>query len=132
MWYSVAVTGGLYKAMKNRNNTGESSLPETLIDLQNKASKIYSEIEYFGNTKDGIIMDYKVHRIIDGIMNVDANSKEDAEKIVQEKLQNFVKKADDLMNFFIAKSIQGQVYLPSNEENEKKIIQKGDDSFEAI
>ena len=50
-------------------------------------------------------MDYKVHWIIDGIMNVDANSKEDAEKIVQEKLQNFVKNSDDLMNFFIAKSI---------------------------
>ena len=32
------------------------------------------------------------------------------------------------MNFFIAKSIQGQAYLPSNEENEK-IIQKGDDNF---
>tara|TARA_B100001027_G_C16211435_1_gene305317 strand:+ start:267 stop:524 length:258 start_codon:yes stop_codon:yes gene_type:complete len=63
-------------------------------------------------------MDYKVHWIIDGIMNVDANSKEDAEKIVQEKLQNFVKNSDDLMNFFIAKSIQGQAYLPSNEENE--------------
>ena len=52
MWYSVAVTGGLYKAMKNRNNAGESLQPETLIDLQNKASKIYSEIKYFGNTKD--------------------------------------------------------------------------------
>ena len=66
-------------------------------------------------------MDYKVHWIIDGIMNVDANSKEDAEKIVQ--LQNFVKNSDDLMNFFIAKSIQGQAYLPPNEEND--IIQKG-------
>ncbi len=52
MWYSVAVTGGLYKAMKNRNNAGEYLQPETLIDLQNKASKIYSEIKYFGNTKD--------------------------------------------------------------------------------
>ena len=52
MWYSVAVTGGLYKAMKNRNNAGENLQPETLIDLQNKASKIYSEIKYFGNTKD--------------------------------------------------------------------------------
>ena len=72
-------------------------------------------------------MDYKVHWIIDGIMNVDANSKEDAEKIVQEKLQNFVKNSDDLMNFFIAKSIQGQAYLASNEENE--IIQNGDKNF---
>ena len=71
-------------------------------------------------------MDYKVHWIIDGIMNVDANSKEDAEKIVQEKLQNFVKNSDDLMNFFIAKSIQGQAYLPSNEKNEN--IQKQDEN----
>ena len=46
---------------------------------------------------------------------------------MQEKLQNFVKNSDDLMNFFIAKSIQGQAYLPSNEEND--IIQKGDDNF---
>ena len=52
MWYSVAVTGGLYKAMKNRNNAGENLQPETLIDLQNKASKIYSEIKYFGKIKD--------------------------------------------------------------------------------
>ena len=72
-------------------------------------------------------MDYKVHWIIDGIMNVDANSKEDAEKIVQEKLQNFVKNSDELMNFFIAKSIQGQAYLASNEENE--ITQNGDKNF---
>ena len=72
-------------------------------------------------------MDYKVHWIIDGIMNVDAHSKEDAEKIVQEKLQNFVKNSDELMNFFIAKSIQGQAYLASNEENE--ITQNGDKNF---
>ena len=39
-------------------------------------------------------------------------------------MQNFVKNSDDLMNFFIAKSIQGQAYLPSNEENEK-IIKRG-------
>ena len=72
-------------------------------------------------------MDYKVHGIIDGIMNVDANSKEDAEKIGKEKLQNFVKNSDELMNFFIAKSIQGQAYLASNEENE--ITQNGDKNF---
>ena len=65
-------------------------------------------------------MDYKVHWIIDGIMNVDANSKEDAEKIVQEKLQNFVKNSDDLMNFFIAKSIQGLISWNEDNENFKK------------
>ena len=51
MWYSVAVTGGLYKAMKNRNNAGESLQPETLIDLQDKASKIFSDIKYFTKSK---------------------------------------------------------------------------------
>ena len=42
LWYSVAVTGGLYKAMKNRNSVGDSLEVETLVDLQNKASKIFS------------------------------------------------------------------------------------------
>ena len=49
LWYSVAVTGGLYKAMKNRNNVGQSLEPQTLIDLQNKASKIFEEVKYFTN-----------------------------------------------------------------------------------
>ena len=53
MWYSVAVTGGLYKAMKNRNNAGESLLLQKLLLIfKIKASKIYSEIKYFGNIKD--------------------------------------------------------------------------------
>ena len=34
-------------------------------------------------------MDYKVHWIIDGIMNVDANSKEDAEKYSTGKVAKF-------------------------------------------
>ena len=51
LWYSVAVTGGLYKAMKNRNSVGDSLEVETLVDLQNKASKIFSDIKYF-NKKD--------------------------------------------------------------------------------
>tara|TARA_B100000989_G_scaffold179260_1_gene134654 strand:+ start:665 stop:907 length:243 start_codon:yes stop_codon:yes gene_type:complete len=65
-------------------------------------------------------MDYKVHWIIDGIMNIDANTQEEAEKLVQEKLQNFVKNSDELMNYFIAKSIQGQAYLPGTEEEKPK------------
>ncbi len=65
-------------------------------------------------------MEHKVHWIIDGIMSVDANSKEEAEKEVQEKLQDFVKNSDQLMNFFIAKSIQGSAYLPGSEEELNK------------
>ena len=57
-------------------------------------------------------MKYKVHWIIDGILDVEANSKEDAEKKIQENLEEFVKNSDELMNKFIAKSIQGTAYLP--------------------
>ena len=56
-------------------------------------------------------MIYKVHWIIDGILDVEANSKEDAEKKIQENLEEFVKNSDELMNKFIAKSIQGTAYL---------------------
>ena len=52
-------------------------------------------------------MIYKVHWIIDGIAEIDADTKEEAEKKLQEDLESYVKKSDDLMNKFIAKSIQG-------------------------
>ena len=51
LWYSVSVTGGLYRAMKKRNQVGDLIEPETLIDLQNKASKIYSDVKFFGQAK---------------------------------------------------------------------------------
>ena len=42
-------------------------------------------------------MKYKVHWIIDGILDIEANSKEEAEKQIQEKLESFVKNSDELM-----------------------------------
>ena len=53
LWYSVAVTGGIYKAMKKRNSVGDSLEVEVLIDLQNKASKIFSDIKYFSKKETG-------------------------------------------------------------------------------
>ncbi len=61
-------------------------------------------------------MKYKVHWIIDGILDVEANSKEDAERQIQENLEEFVKNSDELMNKFIAKSIQGTAYLEGKDE----------------
>ena len=61
-------------------------------------------------------MKYKVHWIIDGILDIEANSKEEAEKQIQEKLESFVKNSDELMNTFIAKGIQGLAYLPGKDE----------------
>ena len=52
-------------------------------------------------------MIYKVHWIIDGIAEIEAKSKKEAEDILQNDLTDYVKKSDTLMNKFIAKSIQG-------------------------
>ncbi len=62
-------------------------------------------------------MKYKVHWIIDGILDIEAASKEDAEKEIQEKLEKFVKDSEELMNKFIAKGIQGHAYLPGKDED---------------
>ena len=55
-------------------------------------------------------MKYKVHWIIDGIMEIEASTKEDAENILQKDLEDYVKNSDQLMNKFVAKSIQGTGY----------------------
>ena len=65
-------------------------------------------------------MIYKVHWIIDGIAEIDAKSKEEAEDIIQNDLTDYVKKSDTLMNKFIAKSIQGSAYVQGSDE-EKEI-----------
>ena len=65
-------------------------------------------------------MKFKVHWIIDGIAEIEAESKEDAEKKLQESLEECVKNSEDLMNKFIAKSIQGTAYLEGEKDNEKK------------
>ena len=72
-------------------------------------------------------MIYKVHWIVDGIAEIEAKSKEDAEKMLQEDLENYVKKSDALMNKFIAKSIQGTAYQPGTDDdqiNKKKLDNK--------
>ena len=65
-------------------------------------------------------MIYKVHWIIDGVAEIDADSKDDAEKKRQETLEEYVKKSDQLMNKFVARSIQGTAYLPGSDD-EKSI-----------
>ena len=65
-------------------------------------------------------MIFKVHWIIDGIAEIDAKSKTEAEKIVQEGLENYVKESDVLMNKFVAKSIQWSAYIPGSDEETSK------------
>ena len=61
-------------------------------------------------------MNYKVHWIIDGLVDIEANSKEEAEKKIQEDLEEYVKNSKKLMNQFIAKSIQGSAYIPGKDD----------------
>ena len=61
-------------------------------------------------------MIFKVHWIVDGLAEIEAKNKEEAEKILQEDLENYVKNSDPLMNRFVAKSIQGSAYMPGSDE----------------
>ena len=64
-------------------------------------------------------MKYKVHWLIDGLVEIDANDIDTAENIIKNKIQNFIK---DNANFFEdvgAKAVQGQAYLPGSDEKEE-------------
>ena len=61
-------------------------------------------------------MIFKVHWIVDGLAEVEAKNKEEAERILQEDLEDYVKNSDPLMNKFVAKSIQGSAYMPGSDE----------------
>ena len=61
-------------------------------------------------------MKYKVHWLIDGLVEIDANDEDTAENIIKNKIENFIK---DNANFFEnvgAKAVQGQAYLPGSDE----------------
>ena len=62
-------------------------------------------------------MKVKVHWVIDGIAEVEADGLEDAEKIVNEKLSDFVKSNPDIEQKMGAKALQGKGYLPGSEES---------------
>ena len=50
----------------------------------------------------------EVHWLIDGIMSVEAETAEQAEKLVAEQLTQLVKKTPELKDKFGANAIQGQ------------------------
>ena len=63
-------------------------------------------------------MKVKVHWVIDGIAEVEADSLEDAENIVNNKLSDFVKNNPDIEKKMGANAIQGKGYLPGSEESD--------------
>ena len=62
-------------------------------------------------------MKVKVHWVIDGIAEVEAETLEDAERIVNETLSEFVSNNPEIEEKMGAKAIQGKGYLPGSEEN---------------
>ena len=68
-------------------------------------------------------MKIKVHWIIDGIIEVEAESAEDAEKIVDDNLKKYIDDEADLTKKFGAHAIQGKA-LNEEEDQEANEIKK--------
>ena len=59
---------------------------------------------------------HKVHWLIDGLIEIDAQSSEDAEKIIKDKIESFIKSNSTFFEEVGAKAVQGQAYLPGKDE----------------
>ena len=59
---------------------------------------------------------YKVHWIIDGIVETDKKNHNLAEEEIRQKIESFVEKNSEFFNKMGAKAIQGKAYLPGKDE----------------
>ena len=64
-------------------------------------------------------MKYKVHWLIDGLVEIDANGIDTAENIIKNKIENFIKDNSKFFEDVGAKAVQGQAYLPGSDEKEE-------------
>ena len=61
-------------------------------------------------------MKYKVHWLIDGLIEVEAEDTVTAEKLIKEKIETFVNENALFFKEVGAKAVQGQAYLPGKDE----------------
>ena len=61
-------------------------------------------------------MKYKVHWLIDGLIEVDAKNTENAEKLIKDKIEAFIKNNSNFFEEVGAKAVQGRAYLPGKDE----------------
>ena len=61
-------------------------------------------------------MKYKVHWLIDGLVEIEANEIDTAENIIKDKIEEFIKDNAKFFNEVGAKAVQGQAYLPGSDE----------------
>ncbi len=64
-------------------------------------------------------MKYKVHWLIDGLVEIDANDADTAENIIRNKIENFINVHAKFFEDVGAKAVQGQAYLPGSDEKEE-------------
>jgi hypothetical protein len=63
-----------------------------------------------------IFMKCKVHWLIDGLVEIEADNIDNAEKIIKDKIEAFIKSNADFFEEIGAKAVQGQAYLPGTDE----------------
>ena len=61
-------------------------------------------------------MKYKVHWLIDGLVEIDADDVNTAESIIKNKIESFIKNNAKFFEDVGAKAVQGQAYLPGSDE----------------
>ena len=65
-------------------------------------------------------MKYKVHWLIDGLVEIDSNDVNTAENIIKNKIENFIKDNAKFFEDVGAKAEQGQAYLPGSDEKDQE------------
>ena len=63
-------------------------------------------------------MKYKVHWLIDGLVEIDANDENAAESVIKNKIESFIKNNAKFFEDVGAKAVQGQAYLPGSDEED--------------
>ena len=61
-------------------------------------------------------MKYKVHWLIDGLVEINADDINTAENIIKNKIEEFIKDNAKFFDEVGAKAVQGQAYLPGSDE----------------
>ena len=59
---------------------------------------------------------YKVHWIIDGIIEINKKDQNEAEEEVRKKIETFVENNSNFFDKMGAKAIQGKAYLPGKDD----------------
>ena len=61
-------------------------------------------------------MQYKVHWLIDGVIEIESDQIENAEQTIKDKIELFIKENSMFFEEMGAKAVQGQAYLPGKDE----------------